>query len=139
LPSFLFIRRLDEDAVIGAALTMAASRYGARTIARQLAIPHTTVRDWWRRVRVRAPELLAALLALATRLDPAPVELTAGGAPGVLQALQAAWQRARDRLGAHFPDRWAFWSLVSGGLALAAHTSPPLPGGYGGGKVGASP
>ncbi len=26
---------------------------------------------------------------------------------------------------ARLPDRWAFWSLISGGLALARHTSPP--------------
>ena len=139
LPSFLFARRLDEDAVIGSALTLAAGGSGARTIAQQLALPHTTVRDWWRRVRARAPTLLVALLALATSLDPAPVGLTADGAPGVLQALENAWQRAWQRLGARIADRWGFWSLVSGGLALAPHTSPPLPGGRGARKVEASP
>ena len=50
LPSFLFARRLDEDAVIGSALTLAVGGRGARTIAQQLAVPHTTVRDWWRRM-----------------------------------------------------------------------------------------
>lgn len=127
LPSFLFARRLDEDAVIGSALTLAASGRGARTIAQQLAVPHTTVRDWWRRMRAQAPMLLASLLALATSLDPAPVGLTTDGAPGVLEALESTWQRARQRLDAHIPDRWAFWSLVSGGLALAPNTSPPFP------------
>ena len=73
--------------------------------------------------------LLASLLALATNLDPAPVGLAADGAPGVLEALESTWQRARQHLDARLPDRWAFWSLVSGGLALAPHTSPPLPDG----------
>ncbi len=139
MPSFLFARRLDEDAVIGSALSLAAGGRGARTIAQQLALPHTTVRDWWRRVCARAPLLLASLLALATSLDPAPVGLTTGGAPGVLEALESTWQRARQRLDERLPDRWAFWSLVSGGRALAPHTSPPLPDGHGGSKVGASP
>jgi hypothetical protein len=139
LPSFLFVRRLDVDAVIGSALTRAASGSGARPIAQELALPRTTVRDWWRRVCARAPTLLASLLALATGLDPAPVALTTAGAAAVLQALEDTWRRARTRLGPLLPDRWAFWSLVSGGLALATHTSPPLPDGRGGSKVRASP
>jgi len=129
LPSFLFTRRLDAGAVIGTALTLAAAGSGARPIARQLAVPHTTVRDWWRRVRARAPTLLASLLALALRLDAAPVDLRMDRAAAVLEALAAAWERAQQRLADRTPDRWAFWSLVSGGLALAPHTPPPLPGG----------
>jgi len=139
LPSFLFVRRLDAGGVIGSALILAAGGRGARPVAQQLALPHTTVRDWWRRVRARAPTLLASLLALATSLDPAPVTLTAHGLAGVLEALESAWQRARQRLGARLPDRWGFWSLVSGGLALAPHTSPPLPGWRGASWMGASP
>lgn len=139
LPSFVFVRRLDADQVIGSALTRAAGGRGTRPIAQQLAVPHTTVRDWWRRVKTKAPKLLEALLALATSLDSAPVARTADGLVGVLEALESAWQRARERLGARIPDRWEFWSLVSGGLALAPYTSPPLPGELAGGKVGASP
>lgn len=125
LPSFLLARRLDEAAVIGSALTLAAGGSGARTIAQHLDLPHTTVRDWWRRVQGKAPMLLAALLAWATSLDAAPVPLATDGAAAVLEALEHAWQRARQRLGARVPDRWGFWSLISGGLALAPHTSPP--------------
>jgi hypothetical protein len=139
LPSFLLARRLDAAAVIGSALSLAAGGLGARRVAEQLALPHTTVRDWWRRACARAPTLLTSLLTLATSLDPAPVGLTTDGLAGVLEALESAWQRARQRLGARIPDRWAFWSLVSGGLALAPHTNPPLPGWHGRSKVGASP
>ena len=126
LPSFLFVRRLDADTVIGSALEQAVGGRGARPIARHLALPHTTVRDWWRRACARAPTLLTSLLALAISLDSAPVALTLDQLAAVLEALEQAWQRARTRLGPLLPDRWGFWSLVSGGLALATHTSPPL-------------
>ena len=98
---------------------------GARPIAQRLELPHTTVRDWWRRVKRKAPGLLAPLLALATGLDAAPVPLCTDGAVAVLEALEHAFQRAQRRLGARLPEQWAFWSLISGGLALAPHTSPP--------------
>lgn len=127
LPSFLFARRLDANTVIGSALEQEAAGKGARPIAQSLELPHTTVRDWWRRVKTKAPELLASLLVLATSLDPAPMDLRMDGAAAVMEALADSWQRARQRLASRTPDRWAFWSLISGGLALAPHTSPPLP------------
>lgn len=139
MPSFLFVRRLDADPVIGSAFTRCAGGRGTRPIAQQVGLPHTTVRDWWRRAKAKAAKLLAALLKLATSLDSAPVAITADGVAAVLEALESAWQRAREHLGARIPDRWAFWSLVSGGLALARNISPPLPGELAGGKVGASP
>lgn len=129
LPSFLLVHRLDAVAVIGAGLDQLAAGAGARRVAQQLALAHTTVRDWWRRVRVRAPALLPVLLALATSLDPAPVVLVMAGAAAVVEAVRCAWQRAQQRLGHRTPDPWALLSLISGGLALAPHTSPPLPGG----------
>lgn len=125
LPSFLFTRRLDANAVIGSALGQAAAGVGARPIAQRLELPHTTVRAWWRRVKATAPRLVADLLTQATSLDPAPVALRTDGAAAVLEALEQTWQRARRRLGTRLPERWAFWSLISGGLALAPHTSPP--------------
>jgi hypothetical protein len=125
LPSFLFVHRLDAGEVIGGALEQAAAGRGARTIAEHLALPHTTVRDWWRRVKRAAPRLLADLLALATHLDPAPVVITRDGAAAVLEALAAARERACQKVPGRLPDRWGFWSVVSGGLALAPHTGPP--------------
>jgi hypothetical protein len=139
LPSFLLVRRLDAGPVIGAGLEQAASGSGARTVAQQVAVPPTTVRDWWRRLRAQAPLLLVSLLALALRLDAAPVDLRRDGAGAVLEALTAAWQRAQQRRPEHFPDRWAFWSLMSGGRALAPHTSPPFPGEPGACLMRASP
>lgn len=94
LPSFLFVRRLDTSAVIGSALEHAAGGRGTRPIAHGLALPHTTVRDWWRRVRARGPTLLGSLLAVATGLDAAPVALCTDGAAAVLEALEHTWERA---------------------------------------------
>jgi hypothetical protein len=127
LPSFVLFRRLDEDAVIGSALTLAAGGTGARKVAQQLGRPHTTVRAWWRRASAQAPTLLASLLEVATSLDAAPVDLMKDGLAGVLEALEAAWERARRYLGDRLPDRWGFWSLISGGLALATNRSPLFP------------
>ncbi|MBM2850240.1 MAG: hypothetical protein HW418_3182 [Anaerolineales bacterium] len=125
LPSFLFAHRIDANVVIGSALEQAAAGSGTRPIAQRLELPHTTVRDWWRRVTATAPLLLAALLAYATSVDPAPVTLLMDGVAAVLEALAQACERTRQRLGTRLPDCWAFWSLISGGLALAPHTSPP--------------
>jgi hypothetical protein len=51
LPSFLFVHRLDVAPVIGAGLEQIAHGMGARRVAHDLALPHTTVRDHWRRFR----------------------------------------------------------------------------------------
>lgn len=139
LPSFLFVRRLDVNAVIGTGLEQAAEGRGVRPIAASLAVPHTTVRDWWRRLQVQAPRLLVSLLALALRLNPAPVDLRRDGAAAVLEAVAVTWQRVVRHLGERTPDRWALWSLVSGGLALAPHSSPPFPASPGARLMRASP
>ena len=139
LPAFLLVRRLDPAATIGAALTQAAAGQGVRPIAARLGVPHTTVRSWWDRVRANAATLLPPLLALATRLDSAPVDLPADGAPAVLAALDATWQRVRRRLGARTPEVWALWSVVSGGRARAPNTSSPSPPGQESRSLVASP
>src|SRR6266498_753803 len=41
---------------------------GLRPVAAGLGVPHTTVRDWWRRFGVRAPVLVAGLCALVVEL-----------------------------------------------------------------------
>jgi|SRR5579885_383033 len=127
LPSFLLVRRLDAVQRIGAGMEQATAGSGGRTIAERLGLPHTTVRDWGRRCRARAPTLLRALLRLATTLDPAPVPLRTDGAGAVVEALASTWERAHRYLGERLPDRWSLLRLISGGRALAAHTSPPFP------------
>jgi hypothetical protein len=127
LPDFLFERRLDDVRVIGQALALSiASQVGMRPIAERLGVPMTTARDWRRRFRVNALLMVTALVALAVHLDPAPVLLSAAGHESVaLEALGAAWDRARRRFGKRIPELWRCWSLISGGRALGTNRSPP--------------
>ena len=85
----------------------------------------TTARGWRRRFRVRAPALAAALVAIAVHLDPAAVLLEGDGETAAIQALGAAWLRARRRFGDLTPGAWRFWSLISGDQALGTNKSPP--------------
>jgi hypothetical protein len=71
---FLFERRLDDVRVIGQALALSiANGLGMRPVAERLGVPMTTARDWRRRFRINALRMVTALVALAVRLDPAPV------------------------------------------------------------------
>src|SRR6266536_2989860 len=55
LPSFALLGRVDVVWVIGAALERVAAGAGLRPVAAGLGVPHTTVRDWWRRLGGAAP------------------------------------------------------------------------------------
>jgi len=129
LPDFLLERRLDEVGVIGHALALSiGSGLGMRAAADRVGVPMTTARDWRRRFQVNALRMVAALVAVAVHLDPAPVLLSAAGHDTVaLEALGAAWQRARRRLAERTPELWRCWSLISGGHALGTNRSPPYP------------
>src|SRR6266545_2735996 len=85
---------------------------GVRPLAAGLGVPHTAVRDWWRRLGVRAPVLVAGLCALLVELGG-----LVDGLPGVaeraaLAALGALAARVRQRLG----EATAGWGRP-GGLA----------------------
>src|SRR6266536_180390 len=89
LPSFALLRRLDAVEVVGAALERAAGGAGLRVVAAGLGVPHTTVRDWWRRFRVRAPVLVAGLCALVVELGGLVAAVDAVGEHACLGALGA--------------------------------------------------
>jgi hypothetical protein len=131
LPSFLLLRRVDVVEVIGVALGRVVAGAGLRPVAAGLGVPHTTVRDWWRRFEVRAPVLVAGLCALAVELGglvdglPGVAERAALAALGVLAA------RVRQRLGGAAPAIWPLAGIVSGGGWLGVTTSPPWAGGEG--------
>src|SRR5437764_9106465 len=110
-----------------------------RSVADRLGVPITTAREWRRRLRVRAPALAAALVAVAVHLEPAAVLLTGDGEATALEALGAGWQRARTRFGERVPGVWRFWSLISGGQALGTNRSPPATCGFGAGWITPSP
>jgi hypothetical protein len=122
----LLERRLDEVGVIGRALVLSSViSLGMRQVADQVSVPMTTARGWRRQFRLRAPALAAAIVAIAVQLDPTAVLLDGTGETAALQALGAAWQRARRRFGERIPGLWRFWSLISGGQALGTNRSPP--------------
>jgi uncharacterized protein DUF6431 len=139
VPDWLLVRRLDAVETIGYGLALTVRGLGLRTVAQQVTVPHTTVRSWWRRFRVRSPTLVAVLAASAVGLDPAPVVLGADGEGAVLAALAVAWQRARARWGERVGGLWRFWSRVTGGRALGTPTTAPLAGSGPAGWIAPSP
>jgi hypothetical protein len=127
LPDLVLVHRLDAVEVIGDGLVRKlTSGLGLRLIAEQLAVPHTTLRSWWRRFRVRSPMLLAQWTALAVALDGTWVDVNAVTSErAALESLSVAWRRARARFGERVGDPWSFWSRISGGQALGTHTTSP--------------
>ncbi len=131
---------MDQVEVIGHALALGiVGGLGMRSVADRLGVPMTTARDWRRRFQVRAPALAAALVAVSVHLDPAAVVLSTNGEAAALEALGAAWQRARTRFGEHVPAVWRFWSVISGGQALGTNRSPPATQAFGAGWMTPSP
>jgi hypothetical protein len=125
LPSFLLLRRLDEVSIIGIALARGVNGMGQRTIATALGIAHTTVRDWRRRHKARAPALAAGFAAAAVALSGMSTTLSGDHERAALEALAAAWIRAEQRFGAGVGDAWRFAATVTGGGWLATNTTPP--------------
>lgn len=81
-------RRVDEAAVIGAALLEAATGAGQRTVARALSRPRETVRGWIHRFAERAERLRAHFFSWALVLDARLDELEPRPTP-VSRALEA--------------------------------------------------
>ncbi len=124
LPAFCLLRRLYGVEAIGPALKAIIDGTPTREVAEATGFPYTTVRDWRRRHRERAPVLAGGFAALAVELGGGAPELAAVPERAALQALDHAWAVARSRFGA-VAGRWRFWSVVSGGEALGTTTHPP--------------
>lgn len=125
LPAFCLLRRLYGVEVIGPAVEETVAGTPAREVAEDTGFPYTTIRDWRRRHRDRAPVLAAGFAALAVELGAGAPELAAVPERAALQALDCAWTMARSRFGTAVAGRWRFWSVVSGGEALGTTTHPP--------------
>jgi hypothetical protein len=128
LPDLVLARRLDAVAVIGTAMLEKVSNgQGLRPIAADLDVPHTTVRAWWQRFRTHSQLLLSTCTRLVVALDGTPVDVRSVGERAALEVLNLAWQRAAARFGLRMGGKtmWAFWSRLSGGLALGTHTTSP--------------
>jgi len=125
LPAFCLFRRLYGAEAIGPALEAIVDGALTREVAGASGSPYTTVRDWRRRHRDRAPVLAAGFAALAVELGGDAPELAAVPERAALAALEAAWATARSRYGTAVAARWRFWSVVSGGQALGTTTHTP--------------
>ncbi len=140
LPDLVLARRLDEVGVIGRGLALKLSGgRGLRPIAEHLGVPHTTVRTWWRRFRVRSSTTLIRCTALAVSLDGTAVMLNTTGERAAIDALGVAWQRAQVRFGEQVGAIWAFWSRISSGQALGTNTTSPWASGSGVDWIAPSP
>lgn len=125
LPALLFLRRVDPCQVIGSALEQSAQGQGHRKMVAQLGRPASTVRDWVRRARRTASVQIGALSRFAVEVEGSALGLGGAGIAAVVEALQLVWERVQKRLRERTPGRWELWSLISGGAALVANTSPP--------------
>jgi transposase len=126
LPDPWLLRRVDEVAVIGAALLQCAAGAGHRKIAVTVDRPPETVRGWLRRYASKVEALLAHFrhwaLALDARLDEiGPQGSIVGDA---LEAIGLATRAATIAFGPRPPWSWA--SAMTGGMLLS-HTSSPFP------------
>lgn len=126
LPSFVALARLDAVEVIGSALgVLGRGRRGVRPVARLLDVPHTTVRDWWRRFRARAQMLAVGFSRFCVAVGGLAPRLTGGDVEVALAAVRSGWEAARRRFGAGALGRWQFANALVGGQLLSTNTDPP--------------
>ncbi|MGH9062557.1 MAG: hypothetical protein ACRD0L_01015 [Acidimicrobiales bacterium] len=117
--------RQDAAEVIGSGVARAVAGQSMASVAAELDVPYTTVRGWRRRHRSRAPMLVSGFAALAVTLGSSAPVVSVVPERAALEALGAAWGRARERFGDLVVALWRFWSLMSGGAVLARARNPP--------------
>jgi len=113
------LRRRDEVAVIGAALTAKAAGHGYRYSAVVSGVPVSTVRGWLRRFAAAVVEIRVWFTALAHDLDRllSPVQPAGSVFADAVEAVGVAARAAVLRLGVRAP--WSFASAASGGRLLS--------------------
>ena len=125
LPDFVTHGRLDGSEVIGAGVEAMANGVGSRSTAAVTGVPHTTVRDWNRRLAFRAPMLTVGFWASCVALgDLVPRVVTTGSLAVLSAAITAAVAAARRRLGAE-GSHWRIANRIIGGHLISTNTDPP--------------
>ena len=116
----LLPRRAYAAGLIGQALVAAARGAGHRLIARELDVPHGTVRSWIRRARRSAGQLRTAGIQAVVSLD--PDALPARDRPSelayALDALGAAAVALGGRFGLQHASPWARITVLTRGRLL---------------------
>jgi hypothetical protein len=97
---------------------------GARPSALGAGLPHTTVRDWRRRVTERSAVLIVGFLSAAVALGDSVPRNLSSGVGGLVVAVDAAVGAARRRRGAR-GRRWLIANRIVGGQLLTTNTDPP--------------
>lgn len=129
LPVSCLLRRADEIAVIGSAVTAKAGGLGHRRIADRLGRPASTVRGWLRAFAARGEQVRAVFTALLHELDPLAgvVPPTGSRFADAVEAIGAVAAATRRRLGPAVCI-WSPWEVaaaVSGGRLLASAPLAP--------------
>jgi transposase-like protein len=121
LDAGLLPRRAYAADLIGQALVAAARGRGHRLIARDLDVPHGTVRGWIRRARRSAGQLRAAGIQAVVALDPdaLPAQDRPGELACALDALGAAAMTLGDRFGLQHASPWARVTVLTRGRLLS--------------------
>jgi hypothetical protein len=102
--------------VVGGAVARMVAGRGARSVAAAVGVPHSTVQDWRRRHRARAPALAAAFTRLLVELGGEVIGLAAGVEEAALEALVSAWRQAARHGGElGTAGLWGFTSRITGG------------------------
>ena len=119
------LRRQDEVAVIGAALTAMVAGRGHRRVAAEAGLPASTVRGWRRAFVAGAEAIRSHFTRWAHALDPqlGAVVSTGSAAADALEAVAVAARAFVLRFGSR--PVWSVVSVLCGG-ALLCHTSPRL-------------
>ncbi len=121
VPAVSLPRRRDGIETVGDALVKAVGGQGHRTIARELALPPSTVRNWLRRARGQAEWLRQRAVRLGHELDgglsPSPPRTTS--LAEALDALGLAASAAIRRLGWTGVSAWRIIAILTGGRLLA--------------------
>ena len=120
LDARLLPRRAYAAGLVGQALVAAAWGRGHRLIARDLDVPHGTVRGWVRRARRSAGQLRAAGVQAVVALDPdaLPAQDRPGQLAYALDALGAAAMALDDRFGVQCASPWARVTVLTRGRLL---------------------
>jgi len=124
LPQFVTHGRLDEVGVIGEGIEAMVAGRGARKVAGDLGVPHTTVRDWRRRFRARAVLLAMGIGAVVVALSGSLPRLSPEPEQAALGAMAAAWAAVAARrpiIGSAF----SLANAICGSQVLSTNTHPP--------------
>jgi hypothetical protein len=129
------LRRQDEVAVIGEALTAMVAGRGYRRVAADAGVPASTVRGWRAAFVAGAEAIRAHFTRCAHALDPQMGAIVAAGSAtgDALEAVAVAARAFVLRFGSR--PLWSIVGVLCGGRLLC-HTSPRL---FGSGMFGQGP